>query len=194
MKLHVIIVAYNRPMELKRIVFDFLVQSNPNFILHIIHDGPMLRKDAEFIKGIKDERINLEITPRVNGFWGHVNRSNMLQKIKGDAGDYVLITNDDNQYVMDFVKMFLAKCGENTGFVYCNTVHNYLKYDVLNTEIRVGSIDMGSFIVKLDLAQRVGFNSTVEVADGMYAEDCARECVRKKLKIVKVNKPLFIHN
>jgi GT2 family glycosyltransferase len=194
MTLHVIVVAYNRPMDLKRLIFDFLLQSVGNWKLHIVHDGPMLKEAVNFIKDLKDDRISLVITPKVNGFWGHPNRAMMLETIEGEDDDFVLITNDDNQYVKDFVKQFGKKCNKHSGMVYCNTVHNYLDYNVLNTEVKVGSIDMGSFIVRLELAKKVGFIHTVEVADGMYAEECAAECRRRKLMIVRINKPLFIHN
>jgi len=65
---------------------------------------------------------------------------------------------------------------------------------MLLTRVRVGAIDMGSFIVKLDIAQKVGFNHTVEVADGIYAEECASECARQNLIVSQINKALFIHN
>jgi hypothetical protein len=118
----------------------------------------------------------------------------MLQELQGDPDDYVLITNDDNQYVDQFVEFFLARCDPLVGMVYCDTVHNYFGYHVLRTHIKVGHIDMGSFIVNLDVAQHVGFVHNEVVADGMYAEECAAECVKRNLKIIYIPKPLYIHN
>jgi hypothetical protein len=194
MKLHIIVTAFNRPLDIKRLIFDFLLQTNNNWTLHIVHDGPMLKEVADFIGALKDPRIELIITQQINGFWGHPNRGMMLDHLKGDPDDYVLITNDDNQYVKSFIEIFRSHCTPSVGFVYCNTIHNYLRYDILQTKIRVGAIDMGSFIVKFDVAKKVGFRHNVEVADGIYAEECADYCVKKKLKIVGINKALFIHN
>jgi hypothetical protein len=194
MKLHIIVTAFERPVWLKRLVLDFILQTNASWEMHIIHDGPILKEVADFITGLNDSRIELIITPQVNGFWGHPNRSAMLNKIKGDPGDFVLITNHDNQYVPAFIEIFRAHSNAQVGFIYCNTIHNYFNYDILLTQVRVGHIDMGSFIVRLDVAQKVGFKHNVEVADGMYAEECAGECRRLGLRIVSINKALFIHN
>jgi hypothetical protein len=118
----------------------------------------------------------------------------MLQELCGEPDDYVLITNDDNQYVPVFVEYMLKCCGENVGFVTCDTIHNYFGYDILASEIKVGAIDMGSFIVKLDVAKAVGFNHMENVADGMYAVECANECQKRGLSVKGIRKPLFIHN
>lgn len=194
MKLHVIVTAFNRPTDLKRLLFDFILQSNKEWEIRIIHDGAPPDGIASFIYSLKDKRISFYNTQAVNGYWGHPNRRLMLEQTKGDPGDYVLITNDDNQYVKSFWEILRRHCGPDTGMVYCNTVHNYFDYEILNTEIRVGHIDMGSFIVRLDVAQKVGFNHTAEVADGFYAEECAAECRSRNMKVIPVKKALFIHN
>jgi hypothetical protein len=194
MKLHIICTAFNRPLDLKRLIYDFLLQTNGNWTLRIIHDGPPPAGIKKFITSLRDPRIQFEATKKINGYWGHVNRAAMLQDIKGDPGDYVLITNDDNQYVKSFVEIFMRNSGNNTGFLFCNTIHNYFDYDTLLTQVRVGAIDMGSFIVRLDVAKKVGFRHTVEVADGIYAEECAQECTRQNLKVIGIRKSLFIHN
>jgi GT2 family glycosyltransferase len=194
MKIHVIAVAYRRPEPLEILVKSFRVQTNKNWTLRIIHDGPPLDGMEEFCESLKDPRIEFDYTKNVNGFFGHVNRSMMLQNTEAESGDYVLITNDDNYYVPLFIEIMLEMCNPKVGFVFCNTVHNYMRYDVLQTQIRVGRIDMGSFIVRVDVAKAVGFNHTVEVADGIYAEECAAECRKRGLMIVGIPKPLFIHN
>jgi hypothetical protein len=194
MKLHVIATAFRRPIECRRLIYDFLCQTNKNWTLRIIHDGPPPEGLDKFVAELKDPRIEFDYTKKINGFWGHPNRAMMLQDTKGDTGDFVLITNDDNQYVPLFIEMMLEACNAHTGMVTCDTVHNYFRYDVLHTQIRVGRIDMGSFIVRLDVAKSVGFNHIVEVADGIYAEECAAECVKRGLRVIGIAKPLFIHN
>lgn len=194
MKLHVIATAYRKPLRLERLVRNFQVQSCEDWTFRAIHDGEPPVEMKKFFKGLKDDRIDFDYTKKINGFWGHPNRGMMLQELQGDPDDYVLITNDDNQYVDQFVEFFLARCDPLVGMVYCDTVHNYFGYHVLRTHIKVGHIDMGSFIVNLDVAQHVGFVHNEVVADGMYAEECAAECVKRNLKIIYIPKPLFIHN
>lgn len=194
MKLHVIVTAFHRVIPLRRLICDFLLQTNGGWIMYIVHDGPALKELVDMVNSFDDPRISLTITKKVNGFWGHPNRAMMLDKIQGDPEDYVLITNDDNQYLQNMVATFRSAFNSAIGMLYCHTLHNYMNYEVLRTKVRVGSIDMGSFIVKLDVAKKVGFSTFVETADGTYAEECAAECNRRKLAVKEINKIMFIHN
>jgi hypothetical protein len=143
----------------------------------------------------RDPRVQFQETPQVNGFWGHPNRQMGLKQLALNHHDYVLITNDDNIYVPVFVEYFLKECKRgDVGFVYCDTIHSYMKYEILKTELRENYIDMGSFIVKVDVAKRVGFNYIHLSADGLYAEQCANYCRLRRLAIIHIQKPLFIHN
>jgi hypothetical protein len=53
---------------------------------------------------------------------------------------------------------------------------------------------MGSFIVRVDIAKKIGFKSMELNGDGAYAEECANFCTRIRLKINYIQKPLFVHN
>jgi hypothetical protein len=197
--LHIVCAAYQKTIPLRILIDSFLSQTNSNWKLHIVHDGKAL---PEMIKMMKlsycdywnDARINfLETDERQNQF-GHPNRKMMIQKVQGDKGDFILITNDDNYYVPTFVDNFLKECSDRVGFVYCNTLHSYMNYSVLRTEVRQNFIDMGSFAVRLDIAKAVGFNSFHEQADGLYAEQCAQHCKNIQLERRYIDKALFIHN
>lgn len=193
--LHVICVAYHRPIPLIILIDSFIVQSNHNWALHIVHDGEAPPQIHEIINSYHDPRVLFESTPQVNGNWGHPNREAKLKQLVLNHRDYVLITNDDNYYVPDFVKYMLRETKEGkNGLVYCNTVYSYYQYKVLVSELRENMIDMGSFIVKLDVAKKVGFNYEHLSADGRYAVECADYCRLRKLGIIHLPKPLFVHN
>lgn len=194
-KLHVIVTAFHRPLHLKRLICDFLLQTNGSWQMYIVHDGPALKEIADIVNSFGDDRISLTITPKVNGHWGHPNRDMMLKKIKGDPeNDYVLITNDDNQYTMNAVAVFRSCFDKNVGMILCDCLHSYTGWEIFRSEVKVGYIDMGSFIVRLDVAQAVGFSTFVETADGIYAEECSRECDARRLQVKPIRKILFIHN
>lgn len=194
MKLHVICVAYERPVHLRGLIASFLLQTNPNWELNIIHDGKASQSVRDAISLYNDDRIRFFESEQRNQCYGHPNRKMMLQKLKGVAEDFLLMTNDDNYYVPVFVEYMLAQCNHTIGMVYCDTIHSHFGYGYLHTLIKVNNIDMGSFIVNLYLAQNNGFNHVIWTADGLFAEECAERCKKQGLRIVYIPKPLFIHN
>lgn len=195
--LNVICVAYKRTLPLKILINAFLNQSDPRWRLFIIHDGPASEDLHQMLAQHKDVRILYQQTETLNGSWGHPNRRAMLGKMPFNHRDFVLITNDDNYYVPTFVEVMLKHAGKRAnpvGMVFCDTLHNYTGYEVLHTSIRRGRVDMGSFIVRNDVAKKVGFNFDDFDADGIYAEQCSAYCRRYKIGVVYVPKCLFVHN
>jgi len=193
MKLIVIAAAYEKPIHLRSQIDSFILQTDPNWELRIIHDGPASDEMKSIISLYDDPRVIFIETAQRTGLWGHLNRRWALEQLP-DSEDYVLITNDDNYYVPRFVEFFLEQCDPDVGIVYCDTVHSYLNYDVMKSEMRASHIDSGAFIVRLDVARKVGFLHVHEQADGRYAERCAEECIKQELKNVYIERPLFIHN
>ena len=191
----IIVVAFKRALNLRILIDCFLTQTEKRWEMHIIHDGPPPPDVEEVIAMYKDPRINFTFTEKVNGHWGHPNRNIVLRTFNLTRHEFVLMTNDDNYYVPDFVRMFLREGRANdVGFVYCDTVHSYHKYSVMKTEVRENHIDMGSFMVRMDVAKKIGFNHLHLSADGTYAVECANYCRLRHLRLVHVAKPLFVHN
>ena len=199
MKIHIICVAYERPIPLQILIGSFIVQTNPNWVLHIVYDGPAPQEILDIVALFtKDKRVRFYESPERYQNYGHPNRKTMLQTIVTEPGDFILMTNDDNYYVPVFVEYMIAvrrqRSGQRAGIIYCNTVHSHAGYDVHNSELHENCIDMGAFMVREDIAKITGFNHIHFSADGTYAEECMRTCLKNRLKAVKINKPLFIHN
>ena len=157
MKLHIIATVFDRTLPIRRLIYDFLCQSNPNWMLHIVQDGNKIKDTALFVETLQDPRISFKATKNIGGHFGFPNRDMMLREIEADDSDFVLHTNDDNQYMPTFIDSFLRNCTCETGFIYCDTIHSYMNYGILLTEIKVGYIDMGSFIVRYDVAKKNRF-------------------------------------
>lgn len=194
MILHVLCTAFHRPIQLRMMVDSFLVQSCDKWRLTVVHDGNAPPEIKDIMGWYHDERISFIETDIVGGHYGHLNRKAFLQKISGDRDDFVLITNEDNYYIPEFVEFFLHECKPHVGMVFCNTVHSYMEYNILLTKVKENHIDMGSFIVRLDVAKQTGFNHIHLSADGRYAEECLQTCHKKGLVAIGINKPLFTHN
>jgi GT2 family glycosyltransferase len=195
MKLKIICVAYNRPTDMVVLLHSFLLQTCNDWELWFIHDGEpsddVKRSSALYAQ---EPRIHFIATKKVGGNYGHPNRKWMLENIPQEEGDYVLITNDDNYYVPEFVEQMLSACIENTGFVMCDCLHSYDHYDYFSCETAECKIDMGEFIVRLDIAKEVGFIHDHHSADGAFAVECINLCVARGLGIRKIPRALFVHN
>lgn len=194
MKLIVIAVAYERPINLRILCDCFLVQTNPNWELHIIHDGMASSEVKQVCRDREDPRIHFKETSVRVGQYGHPNRKMMLERVKADPDDFILITNDDNYYVPKFVEYMLGSVNPAIGIVYCDTLHSYIHYNVHQSKLLEEGIDMGAFIVRQDVAKEVGFQHAHFSADGAYAEECAKHCRDKELNFTYIPIALFVHN
>lgn len=194
MKLHVIVPAYCKPIPLRGLIDSFKLQTNPSWRLHIIHDGPAPIAVKDIVTNYRDSRISFCETAEVMGNYGHPNRRTMLESLPSSSKDWVLITNHDNYYVPKFVEYFLNLCDSTAGMVYCNTIHNHYSYNLHYSKLTEGGIDMGAFIVRLDVAKKIGFAHVHFAADGRYAVDCKKLCEKIGLQIKYIDKFLFVHN
>jgi hypothetical protein len=194
MTLHVICAAYQRIVPLRILIDSFLVQTNPNWKLYVIHDGKYPDKIWEIIDLYTDPRISFENTKVRTAHSGFINRDMMIKKTIGADGDFVMSTNDDNYYVPTFVDEMLKLITPTAGIIYCNMVHSHFGYSVLSTILQVYYIDLGAFAVRLPIAKRVGIKATSDIADGLFAQDCLTECNRVGMTTHKTEKILFIHN
>ena len=190
--LKILVVAYQRVLPLQILINCFRVQTDPRWEMHIIHDGPAPAEVKNIIPD--DERVNFYETKHRMKNYGHPNRRYLLQNVAAGPNDFILITNDDNYYVPMFVQFMRSEAKLGVGIVYNDCLHNYYAYDVLKSKMQINHIDMGSFIVRADVAKAVGFTSDAFHADGIYAEACAGYCNCHSLAIKYVPKPLMIHN
>jgi len=192
--LQIICVAYQRPKEIKLLISSFIVQTNPNWQLYIIHDGPTPKEITDIVTEFQDKRLILCESKTRKGKWGHPNRKMMLDKIPCEPDDPILLTNDDNFYVRTFVDKMLTGMTKAVGMCYCDMLTNYCDYDVVHCVPKVNHIDMGAFVVRADIAKRVGFNSFKLEADGIYCEEVVKYCKENSYRVLKIDKVLFIHN
>jgi hypothetical protein len=192
--LQIIAVAYQRPKEIKLLISSFIVQTNPNWQLYIIHDGPTPQEITDIVTEFQDKRLILCESKTRKGKWGHPNRKMMLEKISCEPDDPILITNDDNFYVRTFVDKMLTGMTKAVGMCYYDMLTNYCDYDVVHCIPKVSYIDMGAFVVRADIAKKVGFNSVKPEADGIYAEEVVKYCKENNYRVLKVDRILFVHN
>jgi hypothetical protein len=201
MKIHIIAIAYGRPLDLRILIDSFIVQTDPRWMLHIVYDGKPPQEILDLIKSYETP-IYAKYLPQIEFLYsierkqhcGHPNRKITLQNLQGSDDDFVLMTNDDNYYCKKYVEIMLRNIDGMTGAVTCNTSHSHFDYELHQSTMKEYYIDMGAFIVRFHVAKAVGFNHMHISADGKYAEECAAYCELHKLNIVHVPKPLWTHN
>ena len=194
MKIIAMSVAYERPIAMRILMDSFLVQTNPNWELTMLYDGWASDDVWRTVELYDDPRIKYLQSEERNQQYGHPNRKKFLEDLDPDPLTYILLTNDDNYYVPVMVQKVLDVINPNVGFVYWDTVHSHFDYDVLKSHIRVDRIDIGSFVVRADVAKTIGFNNFSLNGDGYYAEECAAYCIDHKLSIEYIPKVLLVHN
>lgn len=191
----IICVTYGQNESLKCFINSIKSQTNNNWRLFVIHDGynNELRSDLSSNGYLVDDKvIFIEYPERVNDY-GHTLRKWGLETLV--TSEYVLITNGDNYYMPTFIDEVVKR---NEDFIYVDCIHshktpnnhNKTDYGLLDAKLSRGWIDIGSAVIKSDIAKSVGFNSTEFHADWVFFE----ELLKKSINTFKISKILFVHN
>jgi hypothetical protein len=192
--LDIVAVTYAQDESLKCFINSIKAQTNPNWMLYVIHDGLNAELKADLIKNSYiNEKICFIEYPERTGGYGHFLRNwGIFNLIKNE---YVLITNGDNYYMPNAVDEILNK---NEDFIYFDCVHshetavnhNKSSYGYMNCELAANKIDIGCVAVKTHMAKSVGFSSNSYSADWDYFNSL----LNLNPSICKIDKVLFVHN
>jgi len=191
MKIEFIIPTYNRPHQLMGVISSIYSQTSPNWKIHVVADAVYdgYQKVKDYFNG--DDRIRFTELNGPHKDWGHTARNYGLQNA---TEEWVVMTGDDNYYVPIFVQDFLNEVDDNTHFVYCNMVHNWTQqqYLVINSRPIAGGIDIGNFMTRTQLSNKLKINITKGDADGLFVEEYLLKYPHGTIK--KINKVLYVHN
>lgn len=179
---------YNRINTLKCLVWSLLAQTYKNIEIFIHHDGPLendqIRIDLESLS----PKIKFIQTIKRLGFWGHMDRRNVA--LLEPKADWIVFTNDDNYYVPIFTWRCLeCLINNNSEMVWCNMIHSYFNYDVLNTSLAPNQIDCGAFMTSAKLIEDTPWPCYEANSDSIYASELCR-----KTRAIKAIGYLFVHN
>lgn len=196
----IICVSYKRYKNIPILIHSFLAQTRQDFNLLIIHDGydEVMAGLLKDFKETNPDRIDYKFTEKRYNDYGHSLRDLGIQMA---IGRYILITNDDNYYCPVFLDYMLNAIQENEAdIVMCDMIHSHNNpgsrpqppYKFFETKPARGSVDIGCFITKSELAKKVGFKDKSHDGDATYFEDIIR--IAGNPKIVKLDRVLFVHN
>ena len=194
MGIEFIIPTYERTDMLMACISSIVAQTNPNWKIRVVVDGPTeeIKEKISSIAGYYEDepRIKWTILDKRYNDWGHTPRNIGLELA---TEEWILMTGEDNYYVPVFVDEML-KASKGYEFVYCNMVHNWVsnEYVPISSEIKYGKIDIGCFIVKTNMANKLKLNTTINQADWFFIEEFKKKYRFAKTK--KVDKILYVHN
>lgn len=193
-RLSIVIVSYRQPDELMCLLYALSTQTLQNFEIHVLHDGPH-PPTREVVRRFIGEHPQVpcrytETGERFNDY-GHTLRQIGIE----EAGcEYILITNGDNYYVPRFIEFtFDAIERFRLDMVLFDMVHSHFDYIPFSTAPLRWSVDMGSVVVKTEMARRVGFRDKGFEGDATYIEDLLRDKCGPE-NVGKICRTLFVHN
>jgi glycosyltransferase involved in cell wall biosynthesis len=193
MGIEFIIPTYSRTNHLFTIVCSLLSQSNPNWKAHIVGDcvpNENLELIHSFLNVVNDDRIKFTNLPERYNDWGHTPRNYGLKESKEE---WTIMTGEDNYYVPTFVENMLGVTKGNH-FVYCQMVHNWIKDDYVpvNCELKFGHIDIGCYMFKTNMGNKIKLDTTFAESDWKFVTDFSSKYPLAKFG--KVDKLLYVHN
>ncbi len=132
---------------------------------------------------LKEDFPDVEFHPRENlEDWGHTKRA---EGIRLAASEYLGFFNDDDDYDNDYVQRLLYAADQfKADVVYCDWT------GVPDCHLALGSSTSGNFIVRSELARRVGWQNNKYEADGEFIDSLGDATDR----IVKVSELMYRHN
>jgi hypothetical protein len=182
--LNIISVSYEYRTQFKVFIGSLMMQTSNAWTATLINDGPdpiakeIVEREIEFYKNYYEEVpiIYLESEKRY-GDWGHSLRAWGLEL---NNLPYTMWNNSDNYLMPKNVEMNLQQIREkDLDLLLYYIVHNYPNitgrgeppYSVLPTSPWLNACDISSFIVKTELAKKVGFNHRTIASDGYFIND-----------------------
>lgn len=196
MKIEFVIPTYNRTDHLMTIISSIVSQTNPNWKIHVVVDGPTdevkvkVNNIAVYYQDLLDKIKFTFLDERFND-WGHTPRNYGLTQA---TEEWVIMTGEDNYYVPTFVENFLSVVRDDVNFVFCNMVHNWVKdnYIPIKCEIEFGKIDVGNFMTRTFNAQKLRLRTDVPEADWLFVDEYLNRFTEGQ--IIKIEKVLYVHN
>lgn len=174
------------------VISSILAQEYENYEMLIIHDGPIPDNVLNTLQNFNDSRIKILNTDKHYNDWGHTPREFALEHLSPES-ELLVFTGADNYYIPKFL-YYMVNCFSDTRIVgaYCNCLHNYWEWAIINTRLTFGSIDCGCFMVRTKVAKKIGWKHRVHEADWMFIQNIMRTYGRNSIS--KVPKTLFVHN
>lgn len=185
--------ACRRLKQLTGLVNAFRCQTYDHWMMEVTHDGPLVTNDLSRDVYALHEPGKVEVvctTERKKQF-GHPNRQDAIERLLSTGCEWIGLTNDDNYYVPVYLEWMLAEAqAKQADFVYCDCVHSHKTWKPLPALPKRGHIDLGSFLVRKSLVEKIKFDKFTFAGDWDYIS----RLLAASKRFAHVAGTLFVHN
>lgn len=185
-KVSLTVASYNNPNGLGQFLYCLKAQTHDNWEAVVMHDGPG-PDSRRLVDSIGDPRIRFYEREH-RGAYGHPHRE---EGVRLCTGDVVGVTNEDNWYAPVYFEWMLHTMqAHGADFVYCNTLHSYCGWCVLDARIEPAHIDCGGWLAQRAVVDGLPWRDLSYGGDWTYISDLMTR-VKKHVKVPGI---IFVHN
>jgi hypothetical protein len=179
--------AYKETIDSYQFISSLMLQKNPNWKC-IIHCDEKNKYIEECVNFFNSDKITIIYNETPTSFWGHYNRKKTLDLVNTE---FVIQTSIQDYYTPNTVDELISNLID-CDMVMFNCIHNHFNYNVLDSTPVRCRIDWGSFVLRTDIAKKVGINQPEsQYCDGIFIEECMKY---PNIRTKKINKILTVHN
>ena len=171
--------SVHSPTKVWRHVLDWRLQTDQRYRISLAHDGLVEgREDRVSIEDLEyGANEELIIYPERRKFYGAYCRKDWLDKVDPKQYPYIYMCCADDQISPVFVERVMGAILEHpdADFIGIELSHHHYNYNVipLGTFPTVNHADWSSYVVKTEIAKKVGINFPEEyAADGIFMGEC----------------------
>lgn len=185
----------NRRYKLICQIASLIAQTDPNWSLHVICDGP--NPDIDFLKIVFPEsqfpNIKYSVLDRAYNDWGHTPRNIGVQQCNTE---WVVMASNDNYYVPIFVEQMRKAINSNPSinFLYCDMIHNGYSYNHIRCLPKIERIDMCNMVVRTKFAKQVPLKPSIFAADAIFCEEYVKKFCTTPENIHYFPHIYYVHN
>lgn len=169
-----------------------VVQTNPNWTLHVVCNGPV--EDIEFIKSVFINVPNIRYSTLDKHYdnFGHACRN---YGVLHATEEWVAMSSNDNYYMPCFVDEILKaiQTHPNAKMIYTDMIHNHYGYDLFKCQPLLGWIDIGNMVTRANLTKQLPLDINQYAADGIFAENYVKTFCQPE-DIVYLPHVYYAHN
>jgi glycosyltransferase involved in cell wall biosynthesis len=193
LKIEFVIPTYNRPIPLSGIISSIVAQTNPNWSIHVVADGPYdgFFDVVKLFTTFAGDKIRFSVIDGPNRDWGHSPRNYGIENAREE---WLVMTGDDNYYFPNFVQEFLTVVDGDTNFIHCDFYNSHIRWEKHESKVEVNKIDIGNYATRTVHAKNMRLDTKKLNADGYFAVEYVQKYCNLPYVVKKIDKALYIHN